>query len=100
MGFFNGMKSVMRANETLKRIEECIDMLEYYINSGDFAQARTYCNETARRVREFLEIMEGSKTAEVSVYKFKGQKFRSMQLALMFNEALQSANSIITSHGY
>ena len=100
MGLFSGMKAVLRANETLKRIEFCIEMLECHINSGNYAQARTYCNEAASRVRIFIEIVERSKTAEVSVYSFKGQKFKVMQLVLMFNEALQSANAIITHKGY
>ena len=100
MGIFSGMKSVLRANETLKRIENCIDMLEYNLNAGNFTQARTYCNEAASRVREFIEIVENSKTAEISVYTFKGQKFRVMQLVLMFNEGLQSANAIISRNGY
>lgn len=100
MGFFSGMKSVLRANDILKRIENCMDMLEYHLNAGNFAQARTYCNEAASRVREFIETVESSKTAEISVYTFKGQKFKVMQLALMFNEALQSANAIISRNGY
>lgn len=100
MGLFNAYKSLAKANEILKRIENCIDLLEDNINSGNFSQARTYCNEAASRVREFLEVCGGSKTAEISVYTFKGQKFRVMQLAMLFNEALLNANFIIKQYGY
>lgn len=55
---------------------------------------------TKQHQREFIEIVENSKTAEISVYTFKGQKSKVMQLALMFNEALQSANAIISRNGY
>lgn len=37
---------------------------------------------------------------EISMYTFMGQKMRVMQLAILFNEALQSANAIITRDGY
>lgn len=99
MGLFSGMKAVLRANEILKRIENCMDMLEYHLNSENYAQARTYCDEAVSRVRNFIEIVESSKTAEISVYSFKGQKFKVMQLLFMFNEALQSANAIIRHEG-
>lgn len=100
MGIFSGFRALSQANDILKRIENCMDLLEVYINSGNYAQARTYCNEAASKVRTFLEICESSKTAEISVYTFKGQKFRVMQLAMFFNEALQSANAILVRNGY
>lgn len=100
MGFFSGIKAVNRANDVLKRLENCIDMLEYNMNTYNFSQARTYCNEAASRVREFVEIVESSKTAEISVYTFKGQKFKVMPLLMMFNQALGNANEIISRNGY
>ena len=100
MGIFNAYKSLSKANETLKRIENCVDLMEANINARNFSQARTYCNEAASQVRVFLETCEGSKTAKISVYKFRGEKLTVMQLAFKFNETILSANQLLCSMGY
>ena len=100
MGFFSGYRTITSANNILKRIESCTDMLEYHLNAGNFAHARTYCNDAASHVREFLETVEQDHIAENAVYFFKGRKFTVLQLALLFNEALNSANAIIIHNGY
>lgn len=100
MGLFNAYKSLSKANDTLKRLEYTFDRLQTNMNMCNYFAARSYCNDAASLVRTFLETVEQSKTAEISVYTFKGQKFRVMQLAMLFNEALQSANAIIARNGY
>lgn len=100
MGLFDAYKSLSKANDTLKRLEYTFDRLQTNMNMCNYSAARSYCNDAASLAKTFLETVEQSKTAEISVYTFKGQKFRVMQLAMFFNEALQSANAIITSNGY
>lgn len=100
MGLFNAYNSISTANNILKRLETVMDLLEYNINSGNYSSARTYCNEAASTVRAFLETVQQSKTAEISVYSFKGHKFKVMQLAMLFNQALGEANNILLANGY
>lgn len=100
MGLFNAYKSLSKANDTLKRLEYTFGRLQTNMNLRNYSAARSYCNDAASLARTFIETVEQSKTAEVSMYTFMGQKMRVMQLAMFFNEALQSANAIITRNGY
>lgn len=100
MGLFNAYKSLSKANDTLKRLEYTFERLQTNLNMCNYSAARSYCNDAAALVRIFLETVEQSKTAEISMYTFMGQKMRVMQLALFFNEAIQSANATITRNGY
>lgn len=100
MGLFNAYKSLSKANDTLKRLEYTIGRLQANMDICNYSAARSYCNDAASLVRIFLETVGQSKTAEISMYTFMGQKMRVMQLAMFFNEALQSANAIITHNGY
>lgn len=100
MGFFDGYRLITRANGILKRIENSTDMLEYHLNAGNFAQARTYCNDAASQLREFLETVEQNSVAEHAVYFFKGRKLTTIQLAMLLNGTLLSANAIIAGNGY
>lgn len=100
MGLFSAYKSLSKANDTLKRLEYTFGRLQHNMNICDYSAARSYCNDAASLVRTFLETVEQSKTVEISMFTFMGQKMRVMQLAMFFNEALQSANAIITRNGY
>ena len=100
MGLFNAYKSLSKANDTLKRLEYTFDRLQTNMNMCNYSAARSYCNDAASLAKTFLESVQQSKTAEISMYTFMGQKMRVMQLAMLFNEALQSANAIITRNGY
>ena len=79
---------------------ECEGELSFLLDTIQRAKEYHLDGGSDNVVKTFLETVEQSKTAEISVYTFKGQKFRVMQLAMFFNEALQSANAIITSNGY
>lgn len=100
MGLFNAYKSLSKANDTLKCLEYTFGLLQTNMDMRNYSAARSYCNDAASLVRTFLETVEQSKTAEISMYTFMGQKMRVMQLAMFFNEALQSANAIISRNGY
>lgn len=100
MGLLKAYKSLSKANDTLKRLEYTFDRLQTNMDMCNYYAARSYCNDAASLARTFLETVEQSKTAEISVYTFKGQKFRVMQLAMFFNEAIRSANAIISENGY
>ena len=100
MGLFNAIGSINRANDLLKRLENVMDLLEYNLNSGNYSSASTYRNEVASIMRQFLETVGQSKTAEISVYTFKGRKFRVMQLAMLLNGALCEVSAILSTKGY
>lgn len=100
MGIFNAYKSLSKANDTLKRLEYTFGRLQTNMDMCNYSAARSYCNDAASLARTFIETVEQSKTAEISMYTFMGQKMRVMQLAMFFNEALESANAIITRNGY
>ncbi|MDE7430570.1 MAG: hypothetical protein K2N34_01410 [Lachnospiraceae bacterium] len=100
MGLLNAYKSLSKANDTLKRLEYTFSRLQTNMDLCNYSVARSYCNDAASLARTFLETVEQSKTAEISMYTFMGHKMRVMQLAMFFNEALQSANAIITKNGY
>ena len=100
MGIFNAYKSLSKANDTLKRLEYVFSRLQINMDMHNYSAARSYCNDAASLARTFLETVEQSKTAEISMYTFMGQKMRVMQLDLFFNESLQSANAIITRNGH
>ena len=100
MGLFTGVRAVLTANDVLKRIESCFEMLNYNLDSGNLAQARTYCNDIAARAREFVEILEKSKTAEVSVYKFNGRKYKSLPLIIMITDVIDHTDKALKSLGY
>lgn len=100
MGFFNSMKVIGQANDILRRLEDCFRLIEININSGNYSTARVYCNEAASKGREFLETVQKSHVAELCEYKFNGYKFKVIQLAGLFHEALQSADDILKLRGY
>lgn len=100
MGLFNSMKVIGRANNILRRLEDCFRMIEKNINSGNYSTARVYCNEAAQKGREFIEVVQQSSTAEMAIYKFNGLKFNVVQLAGFFHEALQRADDILKFRGY
>ena len=99
MGLFNAYNSLSKANDTLKRLEYTIGRLQTNMDICNYSAARSYCNDAASLVRTFLETVQQSKTAEISMYTFMGRKMRVMELAMLFNEALQIANAIITRNG-
>ena len=100
MGFFNSMRVISKANDILRRMEGSLSLLEQNLNNGNYTAARTYCDECARNGREFLETVQMSQTAEMANYRFRGFKFNTVQLAMLFREALNSANEILTGKGY
>lgn len=100
MGIFNALGAISRANDILKRLEEVFDLLEHNLNIGNYSSARTYCNEAASNVRKFIEVIEQSSAAEIAVYKFKGQKFRVVQLSMLFTQVLGDINTFLKNEGF
>ena len=67
MGLFNAYNSLSKANDTLKRLEYTIGRLQTNMDICNYSAARSYCNDAASLVRTFLETVQQSKTAEISM---------------------------------